>query len=268
ADGDRRLVLRQLDRRGEGGLRQAELPGQHLADLVGVAVDRLLAHEDEVRLLRLDDRRQGGDHHAGVEVLVLGVDPDGAVGAHGERAAQLLRGVLRADGDDHHLAVAGALGGVLDQPQGGLDRVLVEGVDHPGGAGQVDGSVLDLGLELRVWDPLERDEDLHDVLLSRPLSTRDPIAPAARTISNFSPRPNSHASASSSSMPNTARATTGAGISESNAPASWPLSTTPARILRKSPKRGFWYSFMNFALCRSSTVSTSASAGLPTTSAA
>ena len=156
------LVARQLDRRGERRLRPAELPGEHLADLVGVAVDRLLAHDHQVGLLLLDDRLQHVHHDERVELASFGVDADGAVGAHRERRADLLRGVLRTDGDDDDLAAAARVGlAVLEEAQRGLDRVLVERVDHPGRAGQVDVAVLDLRLLLRVGDPLDGNEDLH-----------------------------------------------------------------------------------------------------------
>ena len=54
---------------------------------------------------------------------------------------------------------------VLEQAQRGLDGVLVERVDDPGRAGQVDVAVLDLGLLRRVGDPLHGNEDLHVRLL-------------------------------------------------------------------------------------------------------
>ncbi len=50
---------------------------------------------------------------------------------------------------------------VLDEPQRGLDRVLVERVDDPGRTGQVDVAVLDLRLLRRVGDALHGNQDLH-----------------------------------------------------------------------------------------------------------
>ena len=54
--GDRDGVAVDHDLRGEGALRPAEQRGQHLAGLVAVVVDRLLAEDDEAGLFRLDDR--------------------------------------------------------------------------------------------------------------------------------------------------------------------------------------------------------------------
>ena len=43
---------------GEGALRPAEQRGQHLAGLIAVVVDRLLAEDDELGLFRVDDALQ------------------------------------------------------------------------------------------------------------------------------------------------------------------------------------------------------------------
>src|SRR5207248_11005880 len=49
----RLLVAGQLELGGEGSLRPLHQLGEHLPDAVRVVVDRLLAQEDEVRLLAL-----------------------------------------------------------------------------------------------------------------------------------------------------------------------------------------------------------------------
>ena len=51
---DRAFAVGELDLGGEGRLRPSEHLGQHLADLIRVVVDRLLAHQDQLRLLVLD----------------------------------------------------------------------------------------------------------------------------------------------------------------------------------------------------------------------
>ena len=53
--GDQDAVALDHELRGEGALRPAEQRRQHLAGLVAVVVDRLLAEDDEAGLLLLDD---------------------------------------------------------------------------------------------------------------------------------------------------------------------------------------------------------------------
>ena len=87
---------------GEGALRPAEQRRQHLAGLVGVVVDRLLAEDDQAGLLGLDHALQHLGDAERLDLLV-DLDQDGAVGAHGERGAQRLLRLLRADRDDDDL---------------------------------------------------------------------------------------------------------------------------------------------------------------------
>ena len=116
-------ALADIDLEREGALRPAEQGCQHLAGLVGIVVDGLLAHDDEIGLLLLDhlgqDLGDGERLDGGV-----GLDQDAAVGPHGERGADGLAGLLRADGDGDDL---GGLA-LLLQAHGLLDGDLVEGV--------------------------------------------------------------------------------------------------------------------------------------------
>src|SRR5262249_10829441 len=108
-----------------------------------------------------------------------------------------------------------------------LHRVLVERVDDPGRASQVDVAILDLRLLRRVGDPLHGHQDLHGdsfLRFSRPDRNSACTQSAARTISNFFGRAEGapaeivgcsaspHASASSSIMPNSMRAAMWLGI--------------------------------------------------------
>ena len=80
---------------GEGRLRPAEQGGQHLAGLVGVVIDRLLAEDAKLGLLLVDHRlQQLGD--AERLQLDIGVDVDAAIGAHGEGGADRLLALGRA----------------------------------------------------------------------------------------------------------------------------------------------------------------------------
>ena len=47
---------------GEGALRPAEQRGQHLAGLVAIVVDRLLAQDDQAGLFRVGDRLEQLGH--------------------------------------------------------------------------------------------------------------------------------------------------------------------------------------------------------------
>jgi hypothetical protein len=86
---------------GEGGLRQVGQRGQHLAGLVVVVVDRLLAEDHEARLLLVDQRLEQLGHGQRLQ-LVGGLDQDGAVGADGHRRAQRLLALRDAAGHGDH----------------------------------------------------------------------------------------------------------------------------------------------------------------------
>ena len=87
----------------------------------------------------------------------VGLDVQGAVGAHGERGAQLLLAVSRADGGDDDFLGAAAL---LDA-QGLFERDLVEGVDaHLDAVGDDARAVrLDADAHVVVHDALDADQD-------------------------------------------------------------------------------------------------------------
>ena len=169
AHGDGLLVRREVDAHREGGARPAEVLGELLRDLVAVAVDGLLAEDDEVGLLGLDDLGERAGDEVTVERLVVGDEELARVRAHGERLTDVGRGLLGAE-RGHHDAVARDAGlAVLDEPEGGLDGVLVEGVDlgletvgHDLGAARGD---LDLVGVVGVRRALEGDEDLHGTAL-------------------------------------------------------------------------------------------------------
>ncbi len=157
------LAVADLDLRGEGRLGPAEQRRQHLAGLVAVVVDRLLADDDQAGLFgfghALDDL---GDSER--LDLIVGLDQDRPVGAHGERGAQRLFGLGRTDrDDDHFLGLAGFL-----QPQRLLDGDLVERVHRHLHIGKLDARAIRLHADLHVVvdNPLHGDENLHGVLPS------------------------------------------------------------------------------------------------------
>jgi hypothetical protein len=159
-----RLALQALLLGGEGGLRQPEPRRQPLAGLVLVVVDRLLAHEHQVRPLLLDHLLQDGRDHHRVEGAVV-ADQHGPIGAHGQRGPQLGLRLLDADGGHHHLAAVGLL-----EPQRLLDGDLVEGVELVVHAvGDDAGTVrLHSDLRLRILDALHGHEELQGHAVAPP----------------------------------------------------------------------------------------------------
>src|SRR3954452_25297139 len=93
--------VRDLDFVREGALRPSEQRAEHLAGLVGVVVDRLLAHDDKLRALLRDELLQDLGDGKRFDGLV-DLDQDAAVRAHGERGADGFGRLLRTDryGDD------------------------------------------------------------------------------------------------------------------------------------------------------------------------
>ena len=85
---DERLVVLALDRAGERRLRPAEVLGEHLPDLVRLALGLLVAEEHEVRLLLVDERLEAARDEVAVERVVGRVDADGAVGARRRASAR------------------------------------------------------------------------------------------------------------------------------------------------------------------------------------
>ena len=62
-----------------------EIAGDELAHLIALRIGGQLAHQHEVGLLLLDQLHEHPRHHFGVELLVIRLDEDGAIGAHRER---------------------------------------------------------------------------------------------------------------------------------------------------------------------------------------
>ena len=152
------LAVADHDFRGERALAPAGQRREHLPGLVAVVVDRLLAHDDEAGLFVVDDALQELGDGERLDERV-GLDQDAAVGAHGERGADGLARLRRADRDDDHL---GRLAGFL-LPQRLLDRDLVERIHRHLDVGEVDARAvrLDADLDVVVDHPLDGHENLH-----------------------------------------------------------------------------------------------------------
>jgi hypothetical protein len=96
-----RLAVGHFHLAGKGGLRQIRQRGQHLARLVAVVVNRLLAQDDQARLLLVHQRLEELRHGKRLQ-LFGGFHQDRAVRADGHGRAQcfLALGHAAGDGDD------------------------------------------------------------------------------------------------------------------------------------------------------------------------
>ena len=141
------MIALDADFVGEGPLRAAHQRGDHLADLVRIVVNRLLASNDQLRALflghSLDDL---GDRQRLSLVIVANLDQHGAVRTHGQRGAQRFLGLGRADRkrDDlgHHA--------LFLQADRFLDGNLVEGVHAHLDVGKIDAGAVGLDPRLHV----------------------------------------------------------------------------------------------------------------------
>ena len=156
--GDDGLAVGDGQRAGEGRLAAAEEGGEHLAGLVGIVVDRLLAEEDEIGRLVLRDGGKGlGDAKRFGAAVVD--DEDGAIGAHGERLAQRVLGLGGADRDDDDL---GRGAGFLEA-DGFFDGDLVKRVHRHLDVVELDAGAVgfDADAEIGVDDALDGNQNLH-----------------------------------------------------------------------------------------------------------
>jgi hypothetical protein len=141
----------------------AQQCGQHLAGLVAVIVDRLLAQDDQAgAFLFLHLGEQLGD--AQRFDFVIGLDQDGAVRTHGERRAQRFLRFGSADRYRHDLGRRA----LFLQTNGFLDGDFVERVHAHLDVGQVHARAIRLHARLHIVidNPLHGHKDLHQDILS------------------------------------------------------------------------------------------------------
>ena len=143
---------------GKGRLRPAKQSSQHLAGLVGIVVDRLLAENDQPGLLFVSNGFQNLRNRQRFDIA-FGLDQDAAVGAHGKTGPDGFRGLRRADRHHDHL---GRLAG-FPQPQGFLDRDFVERIHRHLDVGEFHARsvALDADLDVVIDHPLYRHKNLH-----------------------------------------------------------------------------------------------------------
>jgi hypothetical protein len=166
---------------------------EHLARLIAVVVDRLLAEDDHPRLLVGSDLRQNlGDSerlHLRANIIWR-LDEDRAVGAHRKRGAQSLLRFRRPDRHGNDLG----RDALFLKPDRLFHGDLVERVHAHLDVGEIDAGAVHLHPrpDVEINDAFDRDQDFHSVLL--PFN----VIPAEAGISGekkrdcrapFSPRP-------------------------------------------------------------------------------
>jgi len=139
-------------------LRPAEECCEHLAGLIAVIVDRLLAENDKPGRFLCHNRLQELGDGKGLNVLI-GFDVNAAVGAHGECGADRLLGLGRTDRDRDHLRRLAR----FPEPDRFLDADFVERVHRHLDVGGLDAGLvrLDPDFHVEIDDPLDRDQNLH-----------------------------------------------------------------------------------------------------------
>ncbi len=95
-----RAVL-DVDHGSEGALGQVGQSSQHLASLVVVAIDGLLAKDNHIGRLVVIDGLEALGHGQRLQI-VIALDQDAAIRAQRHGGANLFLGLLRPDGDCHH----------------------------------------------------------------------------------------------------------------------------------------------------------------------
>ena len=140
-------------------MRETGESTQHLAGLVVVAVDSLLAEKHEAGLLVIADFLETLGDGEGLQIA-FGLHQDTAVGAEGEGRADLLLGGLGADGNGDDFG-GNAL---LLEANRFFHRDFTEGVDGHFHVGEVDGAAVSLGAHLHVVvnDTFYGDKYLHE----------------------------------------------------------------------------------------------------------
>ncbi len=141
----RGLAIGKGDLRSEGRLRPARQRSQHLAGLVGIVVDGLLAADHQIRLFLVAHGLEQLGHGQRLQ-LDVGLDQDGAVGADRQRRTQRLLAGTHAAAHRHDF---GHHPGFL-QTHRFFHRDLVEGVHAHLDVGQIHAAAIGLDANLHV----------------------------------------------------------------------------------------------------------------------
>ena len=136
--------------------------------MVGVAINRLLAHEDQIRLLCVDQRFESLGNEKSVELVVVRIHPRGLVRACGQSLTQ--RGLTLLGPEGHDMGLAQPSLGLLPvfvETKGGLEGVFVKRIGFPLHSCGVDSVATSRNRDLvgvvRIGNALDRYEYLHGV---------------------------------------------------------------------------------------------------------
>src|SRR5262249_59752133 len=150
--------------RREGAMRPTGERSQHLEGLIAIVIDPVLAHDDEPRLLLLDDGLEDFGDSERLEHLVR-LHQDAAIGSHREPRADRFGGLRRAY---RHADDFGCLT-LLLEPECFLDGNLVEGIHGHFDVRQLDAAALGLdpNFDVEVDDPVYGPQERHGTSLPR-----------------------------------------------------------------------------------------------------
>ena len=139
------FTVHHFDLAGKGALGQIGQRGQHLAGLVAVVINGLLAQNDQAGLFFLHQHLEQFGHSQRLQ-LDSGLDQDGAVGANGHRGAQGFLALRDAAGHSDHLGDDA----LFFQANSLFDSNFVKGVHAHFDVGDVDARAVGLDPHLDV----------------------------------------------------------------------------------------------------------------------
>jgi hypothetical protein len=169
------FAVHDLDLGGKRRLRQVSQRSQHLAGLVAVVVNRLLAQNDQARLLFVDQSLEQLGHGQGLQIQIgWGLDQNAAVGTDGHGGAQGFLALGHAARHGNHFAGQA----FFFQAHGLFDSDFVKGVHAHLDVGNVHtGTVgLDAHFDVVVHHPLHGNQNFHEsfsIERSKPLTISD-----------------------------------------------------------------------------------------------
>src|SRR5690606_9500809 len=157
-------VASHFDLGGEGALGEARQSTQHLASLVVVTVDGLLAHDDQLRLLFVDHYLEQFGHSQRAQ-LVSRLNQNATVSTQRQRGTQLLLSSSRADGYNNDLARHA----FLFKAYSFFHGYFAERVHRHFDVGEINAAVVrcDANFDVVVDHSLYSDQYFHAVLLSQ-----------------------------------------------------------------------------------------------------
>ncbi len=162
------FITGHVDRVRKGALRTTGQSSEHLASLVRVIVNGLLAKNDEAGLFFVHDLRKDLGNRERLDIFSN--DEDRAVSTHGERRTQRFLRLVRSD---RHCDDFGR-NALFTQTQRFFHRDFVKRVHAHFDIRQINTRTIGLNprLNIIIDDPLNGDDDLHLLILPYRLKWR------------------------------------------------------------------------------------------------